>query len=76
MTVQLTSTTKVVELNGVPARIWEGFTDSGVPVHAYITRIAHDRSAPQFVVDKFTSELQECKAPSAEIATIPLRLIL
>ena len=40
MIVWLHSTTKIVEVNGVRARIWEGLTGSGIPVHAYITRIA------------------------------------
>jgi hypothetical protein len=40
MTVTLTSTTKVVKLNGVPARIWEGYTESGIKIHAFITRVA------------------------------------
>jgi hypothetical protein len=44
MIVTLHSTTKIVELQvgtaWVPARIWEGETQSGIQVHAYITRIA------------------------------------
>ena len=32
MRVRLEQTTKVVELNGVPARMWEGVTDSGIRV--------------------------------------------
>lgn len=43
MTITIKSTTKMVELNGVPARIWEGETESGIPVHCYITRIAHHK---------------------------------
>ncbi len=37
MKIILDSTTKLVDLNGVPARVWEGCTQDGVPVHAYIT---------------------------------------
>ena len=40
MKVFLVSTSKIVEANGVPARIWEGQTDSGIKCHAFITRIA------------------------------------
>src|SRR5438046_8536418 len=44
MRVSLESTTKIVRLmvegREVPARIWEGQTESGIPCHAYITRIA------------------------------------
>ena len=44
MKVTLESTSKITTLvvNGedVPARIWEGKTESGIPCHAFITRIA------------------------------------
>ncbi len=73
MQVQLESTEKVVTLNGVPARIWEGHTAAGVRCHAYVTRIAVSDSDD---VSQFERELQEHRAPSAEIAAIPLRLVL
>jgi hypothetical protein len=75
--IQLTNTTKIVELatpsGVVPARIWEGHTESGIPVHAYITRIAvaKDQDASQF-----ERELQECQAPSTALAAIPARLVI
>jgi hypothetical protein len=77
MKITIESTSHIVNIiNGgppVPARIWEGQTESGIPVHCYITRIAvageHDQS-------QFQRELQEHKAPSPEIAAIPLRLII
>ena len=80
MKVTLEPTTKIVTLQTpsgeVPARIWEGTTESGMPVHAYITRIAIDKDAPQEVHEQFQTELQEQKAPSAAIQSIPLKLIL
>jgi hypothetical protein len=74
MNVQLKSTTKIVTLNGIPARIWEGTTEGGVKVHAYITRIAIDKDEPNS--QQFEQELQEHSAPSPEIEAIPLRMIL
>lgn len=73
MKVTLHNTSKIVELNGVPARIWEGETESGIPVHAFITRIcvATDQNNEQF-----EKELTETRPPSAEVAVYPLRLIL
>ena len=62
MQVQLESTEKVVTLNGVPARIWEGHTAAGVRCHAYVTRIAVSDSDD---VSQFERELQEHRAPSA-----------
>lgn len=73
MQVQLKSTDKVVTLNGVPARIWEGHTAAGVPCHAYVTRIAVHESLD---ASEFERELQQHKPPSADIAAIPLRLVL
>jgi hypothetical protein len=77
MKVNLESTTKMTGLiiggATVPARIWEGVTESGVKVHAYITRIAvaHGEDSRQF-----EQELLEQRAPSPAVEAIPLRLIL
>lgn len=79
MKLTLTSTTKIVMikpgplLDGIPARIWEGETESGIKVHAYIPRVAVDKNEN---TEEFERELQECAAPSPEIAAIPSRLIL
>jgi hypothetical protein len=73
MKITITSTTKIVHVNGVPARIWEGKTDSGIPVHCYVTRIAVPLGADH---SQFERELQEHAAPRAEVGAIPLRLIL
>lgn len=74
MLIHITSTTKIVTLDGIPARIWEGHTESGIKVHAYITRIAIDKDEPR--QEEFQTELQEHTAPSAEILAIPLHMIL
>jgi len=82
MKINLHSTTKIVNIifDGVPvpARIWEGATESGIPVHAFITRICPTISEPlpDAVEREFANQLQECAPPSADIQWIPLRLIL
>ena len=73
MKITLESTTKTVELNGVPARIWEGHTANGIKIHAYITRVAAPLDADQ---GEFQKELESHKAPSPEIEAIPLRMII
>lgn len=73
MKITMSSTTKTVELNGVPARIWEGETVSGIKCHAYITRIAVDPGQDE---SQFQTELAECEPPSPELESIPLRMIL
>lgn len=73
MKVTLQSTTKLVELNGVPARIWEGETESGIKVHAFMTRIAAREGED---LSQFEAELKECAKPSADVEAYPLRLVL
>ena len=73
MKIEIESTEKIVELNGMPARIWDGKTDSGIPVHCFITRISpqtHDS------IEQFEKELLEQKPPSAEILSYPLHMVL
>jgi hypothetical protein len=64
MKITIESTDKIVQLNGVPARIWEGQTDSGVPVLCYVSLISpqtHDRE----VNAQFERELREVLPASA-----------
>lgn len=75
MKITIESTTKLVTVNGVPARIWEGHTESGIPAHCYVTRIAAPNT-PGLDLAEFERDLQEHRAPSAEVAAIPLRFIL
>lgn len=73
MKVCMESTEKIVALNGVPARIWEGHTESGIPVIVYVTRVQVPEDADQ---EQFQRELEEHRPPSPEAVAIPLRLIL
>ena len=73
MKVTLENTSKIVELNGIPTRIWEGTTDSGIKLHAFIARIGVDKADD---TSQFERELKECRTPSPAIESIPLRLIL
>ena len=76
MKIKLESTTKVVEVNGIPARIWEGETESGIKVHAFINRVAVHKDESPEVHNQFKTELQECKQPSSDVTAYPLRMIL
>lgn len=73
MKITIESTSKTVWVNGVPARIWEGHTASGIEVHCYVTRIATPRDGD---TSQFEAELQEQRVPSSDVAAIPLRLLL
>lgn len=74
MVVTIVSTKKIIEFNGVPARVWEGHTDNGIKVNCFITRIsvAHDETR----LEEFEEQLKQQKSPSPEVQAIPLRLIL
>ena len=81
MRVTLTSTTRIVDVVAetgavVPGRVWEGRTDSGIPVFAVVTRIAaRDDDATD--LSQFEAELQRCADPTPEsLAAIPARLVL
>jgi hypothetical protein len=83
MKITIESTSKIVNVssvsdaravNGVDARVWEGHTESGIPVHCFVTRIAVHRSED---ASQFERELQEQRAPSAVIdAAYPARVVL
>ena len=76
MKITVQSTTKITRvcIDGevVPARVWEGTTDSGIPVHAYITRISPQQ---RHDLDQFDREFEECAKPSAGVVIIPDILI-
>jgi len=75
MKITVESTSKIVELSGVPARIWEGQTDSGIKVHCFVTRIAIDKD--ELRISEFEKELKETRTPSPEIENYyPSRLVL
>lgn len=87
MKITIESTEKITSLEirqgqhgiSMPARIWEGTTESGIPVHCFITRIAPTVEDTPENRDKFVEferELKEQRKPSVEISAIPLRLIL
>lgn len=85
MKITLENTSRIVQLviNGqtVPARIWQGQTENGIPVHAFITRIAPEipKSDPRIdeLTHEFEADLRRTADPRSEILNaIPLRFIL
>ncbi len=73
MIIRIESTSKVVTLDGVRARLWEGHTESGIPVIVWVTRIAVPEGAPQ---EQFQTELEAQRAPSAEAEALPMWTVL
>lgn len=83
MKITIESTSKVVEFeftrvhtHSVPARVWQGETDTGIPVQVYITRIAPEIPREDPRNEQFARELKEQAAPRPTVAAIPLRMIL
>jgi hypothetical protein len=67
------NTTQITEVNGVPCRMWQGVTESGIQVQCLITRVAVHNSRD---CSQFEAELQETRPPSVETLAFPLRMIL
>lgn len=83
MKITIESTAKIIQLEAhgrtVPARIWEGETERGIPVIAYVTRISPAIKSEYITAEQaaeFERDLKEQRAPSAAVEAIPLRLIL
>lgn len=73
MKITIESTNKIVLLDGVQCRVWQGQSEAGVILHCYIPRIA---AAPDQDLEAFARELTETRAPTPDIEGIPLRMIL
>jgi hypothetical protein len=80
--ITIESTTKIVKIVGssraglvdaIECRVWEGVTEHGIKVQCLIPRIA---AANGQDISQFVAELQEQRAPSAEVSAFPARMIL
>jgi hypothetical protein len=84
MRISIENTTKIVTLviNGapVPARVWQGETEDGIPVQCFITRIAPGVPKSDPNIDELTAaferELKRCADPRPTVEAIPLRLLI
>lgn len=77
MKVTIESTDRIVELATrggavMPARIWQGVSEAGVPVLVFVTRIAAERGHD---LGEF-GELTEHAAPTADVAAWPARMLI
>jgi hypothetical protein len=72
MKITLHSTSQIVELNGTQCRVWEGATDAGVKLTAFIVRVAVDRAHDS---REFERELDEKPQPRPTEAW-PTRMVL
>jgi hypothetical protein len=63
MKVTLEHTTMIVKLSGIDCRIWEGTTEKGVKVHAFIPRISIRNGDD---ASEFEADLKNQKPPSID----------
>lgn len=73
MRVTAESTSRVVSLNGEPARIWEATTKRGVKCFLFVTRVAVAEHQNQ---TDFERDLVETRAPSREAESFEARMVL
>lgn len=77
MKITVESTSEIVTISGVPARVWHGTTESGAPVIVFVTRIGVEESAKPEQHAEFERELENASTPRlASLGQIPLRLVL
>lgn len=86
MKITIESTTKIVTLEdrfsraSLQARVWQGQTESGIPVQVFITRIAPDIPMDHPDIDKLTAEFEHDllrqSDPSLTVGALPLRMII
>jgi hypothetical protein len=75
MKLTLEPTATIQNVDGVPCRIWEGATDAGTPVKAWIRTVqpqTHDKAA----LAVFDAELQALPEPRKTVLVTDLRFIL
>jgi hypothetical protein len=73
--ITVESTSKIVEFNGIQCRVWEGRTERGVPMVAFIARVAVERDQD---AGQFEAELRETPQPkpSEDVAAFPFRMLI
>jgi len=72
MEINLKQTSRIVNINDVPARVWEGTTAKGTKITAFISKIAVEKSEDS---SELENELQETEPPKASNHW-PLNMVL
>ena len=75
MKITIESTAAAVDHKGAPARMWQGKTESGIPVFCLIPVIACNSADDQ---SEFQRELHEVVPPTVDVAAqvFPLRMLI
>lgn len=74
MKATLESTDRIITVGaGLPARIWEGTTESGTPFLAFITHLEPIKDSDK---PKFIAEMSDMKKAGEAAANYPAKLLL
>jgi hypothetical protein len=74
MKMTLESTDRFMSINGQPHRVWQGKTEGGIPVEAYIRAVSpqtHDAEANAL----FDRELEALPQPRRELVSFDYRMV-
>jgi hypothetical protein len=63
MNIKITATEKLTSIEGVPVRLWNGVTESGVDCLVFVHRIAVDKNVDG---SQFEKELKEQVPPGVK----------
>jgi hypothetical protein len=82
--ITIESTPKIVTLRNalgeLTARVWQGHTESGIPVQVFVTRIAPEIPKTDPRIDEITAEferdLKRQADPRITVDAIPLRFLI
>lgn len=72
MKITIESTSRIVTVNGIECRVWQGESERGVRVQVVISRIAADGGQD---CSQFDQELREHAAPTG-VQAFPLRMLI
>jgi hypothetical protein len=72
MKIKLEATGTIEPINGIPARLWTGFTESGVPIKAWVSLLEPQTHDPAMLED-FDNELKSVQA-DRQLAYFDIRL--
>lgn len=72
MIIHLESTSEIVTLDGAICRVWQGATEGGVPVTAFIARVAVPVAENS---GQFERELLETRPPAPSRRRWPKRMV-
>jgi hypothetical protein len=74
MKITIEKTDEIAEVNGVPARVWNGVTEGGIACSVLVTRLAVSQLAD---ASEFERELSETPAPQdLDDRVWPTRMVL